>query len=64
MMENSQAKVYCGLTTADGAGGTLTVKWAIEFKDGYTGAKKLGLKCKDRSKAKAKGKWKGTWNIE
>jgi uncharacterized repeat protein (TIGR01451 family) len=63
MMENSQAKVYCGLTTADGADGTLTVKWAIEFKDGYTGAKKLGLKCKDRNKAKAKGKWKGTWSI-
>jgi hypothetical protein len=64
MMENGQAKVYCGLCTADGADGTVTVKWAIEFKDGYTGAKKTGLKCKDRSKAKAKGKWKGTWSIE
>jgi uncharacterized repeat protein (TIGR01451 family) len=63
-MENSQAKVYCGLTTAAGTGGTLSVKWAIEFKDGYTGAKKLGLKCKDRRKARAKGKWKGTWTIE
>jgi uncharacterized repeat protein (TIGR01451 family) len=64
MMENGQAKVYCGLTTADGADGTLTVKWAIEFKGSYMGAKKLGLKCKDRSKARAKGKWKGTWTIE
>jgi uncharacterized repeat protein (TIGR01451 family) len=62
-MENGQAKVYCWLCTADGADGTLTVKWAIEFKDGYTGDKKTGLKCKDRSKAKAKGKWKGTWTI-
>jgi uncharacterized repeat protein (TIGR01451 family) len=63
-MENSQAKVYCGLTTAAGADGTLTVKWAIEFKDGYSDTKKLGLKCKDRSKARAKGQWKGTWKVE
>jgi uncharacterized repeat protein (TIGR01451 family) len=64
MMENGQAKVYSGLTTAGGAGDTLTVRWAIEFKDGYTGAKKTGLKCKDRHKARAKGKWKGAWSIE
>jgi uncharacterized repeat protein (TIGR01451 family) len=63
-LENSQAIVDCNLTTAEGSGDTLTVKWAIEFKPGYTGTKKLGLKCKDRSKAKAKGKWKGTWTIE
>jgi PKD repeat protein len=63
-MENSQAIVHCNLTTAQGSGDTLSVKWAIEFKAGYTGVKKLGLKCKDRSRARARGKWKGTWTIE
>jgi hypothetical protein len=59
-MENGQAIVDCSLTTKHGDGDALSVTWAIEFKPGYTGAKKLGLKCKDRSKARAKGKWKGT----
>jgi hypothetical protein len=63
-MENSQAIVHCELTTVQGYGDTLSVTWAIEFKPGYTGAKKLGLKCKDVYKATAKGKWKGTWTIE
>jgi hypothetical protein len=62
-LENSQATVHCNLTTVQGAGQTLRVTWAIEFKPGYTGAKKLGLKCKDRNKARAKGAWKGTWTI-
>jgi hypothetical protein len=63
-IENSQAIVHCDLTTVEGSGDSLSVTWAIEFKAGYSGTKKLGLKCKDRSKAKAKGKWKGTWTIE
>jgi hypothetical protein len=63
VMENSQAKVYCSMTSAYGSAETLYVNWAIEFKPGYTGAKKTGLKCKDRDKAKAKGKWMGTWTI-
>jgi hypothetical protein len=64
VLDNGQAKVYCSLTTAQGSGDTLSVTWAIEFKPGYEGTKKLGLKCKDRQKAKAKGAWKGTWTIE
>jgi immune inhibitor A len=63
VLENSQAKVHCSLTSAYGSGETLYVNWAIEFKPGYTGAKKLGLTCKDRGNAKAAGKWMGTWTI-
>jgi hypothetical protein len=63
-MENSQAVVHCRLTTVQGDGETLSVKWAIEFKAGYEGSKKTGLKCKDRDKARAKAKWKGTWTVE
>ena len=33
-------------------------------KPGYEGAKKTGLKCKDRHRARAKGAWKDTWTIE
>jgi hypothetical protein len=62
-MENSQAIVHCSLTTVQGEGDTLSVKWAIEFKAGYAGDKKTGLKCKDRQKARAKAKWKGAWVI-
>jgi uncharacterized repeat protein (TIGR01451 family) len=63
-IENSQATLYCKKTREQGAGDTLGVRWAIEFKSGYTGTKKLGLKCDDRSKARAKAEWKGTWTIE
>jgi uncharacterized repeat protein (TIGR01451 family) len=63
-LENGQAIVHCSQTTTHGIGDTLSVAWAIEFKPGFEGAKKLGLKCKDRSKARAKGRWKGSWSIE
>jgi hypothetical protein len=62
-LENSQAYVYCDLTTTQGSGDTLSVTWAVEFKPGYEGNKRTGLKCKDRDKARAKGTWKGTWTI-
>ena len=45
-------------------GDTLSVTWAIEFKPGYTGTKKLGLKATDMQKARAKAAWKGTWTVE
>jgi uncharacterized repeat protein (TIGR01451 family) len=63
VLENSQAKVYCRKTRIQGSGDTLGVRWAIEFKPGYEGTKKLGLKCKDRAKARAKAKWKGSWTV-
>ena len=63
LLENSQAKVHCMATSAEGDGDTLAVRWLIEFKSGHAGAKKLGLKGKDRQGAKAKGAWKGTWTI-
>jgi uncharacterized repeat protein (TIGR01451 family) len=63
-LENSQAIVHCDWSSADGWEDTLAVRWGIEFKPAYTGSKKTGLKCKDRSQAKAKGKWKGTWSFE
>jgi hypothetical protein len=63
VLENSQAMVQCNLTTVGGSGDTLSVTWAIEFRPGFIGSKKLGLKCRDVAKVKAKGKWKGNWTI-
>jgi uncharacterized repeat protein (TIGR01451 family) len=63
-IENSQATLDCKKTRQQGANDTLGLRWAIEFKPGYEGDKKTGLKCKDRSKARAKASWKGTWTIE
>jgi hypothetical protein len=66
LARNGQAFLDCGHTAVQGAaqGDTLSVRWAIEFRPGFEGAKKLGLRCKDRHNAKAKGKWKGSWTIE
>jgi oligopeptide transport system substrate-binding protein len=63
VMENSQAVVHCFATSLQMDDNSLSVTWAIEFKPGYEGAKKTGLKCKDRSKARAKASWKGTWEV-
>jgi len=63
VLQNNQAKVYCWESSANGTGDTLHLTWAIEFKPDFTGDKKLGLKCKDRHKARARGQWKGTWTI-
>jgi hypothetical protein len=63
-VENSQARVDCSLTIVQGSADTLVMAWAIEFKPGYIGDKKLGLLCKDIRGEKAKAAWKGTWTIE
>jgi hypothetical protein len=64
ILENAQAKVHCTLTTKQGVGDSLQVKWAIEFKPAYAGAWKTGLKCKDLQKARSKGEWIGTWTVD
>jgi hypothetical protein len=77
VLENSQAIVHCAETAVWGDGHELAVRWAIEFKGdateseraasattaGFTGYKKLGLKCKDDRKARAKGAWVGSFTV-
>jgi hypothetical protein len=63
VLENSQARVDCSLTTARSWRDIVSVEWAISFKPTFIGAKKLGLKCKDVHLARAKGEWMGTWTI-
>jgi hypothetical protein len=64
VLENGQAKVYCLFSSTYGRRVTLTVHWAIEFKKGFTGEKKLGIKCKDMHGAKATAEWKGVVTIQ
>jgi hypothetical protein len=63
VIENSQARLHCAPSAAGGLVDTLAVQWVIEFKPGYTGTKRLGLKAKDMHKARAKAAWKATWTI-
>jgi uncharacterized repeat protein (TIGR01451 family) len=63
ILENGQAKVYCKKTKTRARGDTLGVRWAIEFKSEYVGAKKLGLGCRDVDNAWARQQWKGAWTI-
>jgi hypothetical protein len=64
IIANSQAAVYCFVTQVSYSGtDRMNVAWYMWFLPGFTGAKKTGLKCKDRHKAKAKGAWIGTWTV-
>jgi hypothetical protein len=62
--ENNQAILVGELCETGYRGNMLSVTWAIEFKGTFCGPKKLGLKAKDMSGAKAKGAWKGTFIID
>jgi hypothetical protein len=62
--ENSQAILVGELCEVGYRGNLLSVTWAIEFKGTFCGGKKLGMKAKDMSGAKAKGAWKGTFIID
>jgi hypothetical protein len=62
--ENSQAILHCADSRKAAGGDMLEMKWGLEFKKDYIGAKKLGLKARDSYGARARGEWKGTWTIE
>jgi hypothetical protein len=62
-LRNDQAQVYCAQTTVQGSGDILSVRWAISFKETFTGTKKTYLKCKDVHGARGKGEEKGSWTI-
>jgi hypothetical protein len=64
LVENDQAILHCYWTDLGYYSDKFYVRWAIEFKPTFLGLKKLGLKAKDMSGAKAKGAWKGTFLIE
>ena len=62
-IENSYAKLNCAQTTVSGSGTTLTVQWAVTFKQPFTGAKKTYLYVRDDANAYNGWTQKGTWAI-
>jgi len=63
IIENSYSKLDCSLTTTTGSGTTMTVKWAVTFKQPFTGAKKSYLYVRDDSNVYVNFTQKGTWNL-
>jgi hypothetical protein len=61
---NSQVGLDCLDTMVQGGGDRLGVRWSLQFYSGFEGAKKLGLKVKDKGQGRAKAKWVGTWTVE
>lgn len=47
IIENSYARLDCSQTSVIGSGTTLTVRWAVSFKEGFLGSKNIYLYVKD-----------------
>jgi hypothetical protein len=64
VVQNSQAKVYCDLTTVTRSGNTITVRWAVEFKPAFRGRTKTYLKARDVAGLTSDLERKGTWTVQ
>jgi hypothetical protein len=64
VVQNSQAKVYCNLTTVTRSGNTITVRWAVEFKPAFRGRTKMYLKARDLGGLTSALEKKGTWTVQ
>jgi hypothetical protein len=64
VIQNSQVKVYCNLTTVSRAGNTIEVRWAVEFKPAFRGKNKMYLKARDLGGLTSPLERKGTWTVQ
>jgi hypothetical protein len=64
VVQNSQAKVHCNLTTVTRSGNTITVRWAMEFKPAFSGRAAIYLKARDMAGLTSPLQIKGTWRIQ
>ncbi|MDP2905765.1 MAG: discoidin domain-containing protein [Candidatus Omnitrophota bacterium] len=64
IIQNSYAILNCAATTVSATGTALTIKWAVTFKQAFTGVKNIYIWLKDDSNASS-GVWAnmGTWTI-
>lgn len=63
-IENSYAKLNCSKTTVTGSGNTMTVKWALTFKDTFMeGAHNVVLAARDYYGAGSGWVSKGNWRV-
>jgi len=63
IIQNAQGKLDCSKTKVWKTGNQVKVRWAVTFKSGYTGSKKLYLKAKDRRNHSVGWTKKGTVTI-
>ena len=64
MVQNSQAKVFCSLTTVTRTGNNISVHWAVEFKPAFRGRTKMYLKARDLAGLTSSLEKKGTWTVQ
>jgi hypothetical protein len=64
VIQNSQVKVYCNLTTVTRTGNQIQVRWAVEFKPAFRGGTKMYLKARDRAGVTSALEKKGTWTVQ
>jgi len=62
VLENSYAALDCSKTTVTAEGDTITIKWAVAFKNTFKGQKDLYLYARDKKK---KSGWRkmGAWTV-
>jgi len=64
IIENDYAKLDCSKTTVTGSGNTITIKWAVTFKESFAGKTyNTYLFAKDDTDAKTKWEEKGIWEV-
>jgi len=64
IIENDYAKLDCSKTTVTGSGDTLTIKWAVTFKESFAGKTyNTYLFARDDTDAQTKWEKKGTWGV-
>jgi hypothetical protein len=64
VIQNSQVKVHCKLTTVGRTVNTITVRWALEFKPAFRGKTKMYLKARDLGGLTSPLEKKGTWTVQ
>ena len=63
IINNSYVQLNCLKSNISSSGNKLTVKWALTFRDTFTGNKNIYLKVNDDSGASTGWKQKGNWII-
>jgi V8-like Glu-specific endopeptidase len=64
VVQNSQVKVYCNLTSVRRAGNMIEVRWALEFKPAFRGRTRMYLKARDLGGLTSPLEQKGTWTVQ
>jgi hypothetical protein len=64
VIQNSQVKVYCRLTTVTRTANDVAVRWAVEFTPAFRGRTQMYLKARDLGGLTSPLQKKGTWTVQ